>query len=64
MRRNEINTPAAAEEKNAQEPFSVSTYKIGHTTYTVNTYFNPKSKETLEDVLGRLIMKDIEKLSA
>lgn len=39
---------------------SVSEYKIGHTTYIVTTKFD-FSGERLEDLLKRLIFRDIEK---
>ena len=39
---------------------SVSKYKIGHTTYFVTTKFD-FSGERLEEVLKRLIFRDIEK---
>lgn len=42
---------------------SVSEYKIGHTTYVVTTKFD-FSGERLEDLLKRLIFRDIEKTAA
>lgn len=39
---------------------TVSEYKIGHTTYTVTTVFNPASKESLSDILKRLIIRECE----
>ncbi|MBQ9906509.1 MAG: transposon-encoded TnpW family protein, partial [Oscillospiraceae bacterium] len=39
-----------------------SEYKIGHTLYTVTTVFNPASKESLSDILKRLIIRESEKL--
>ena len=66
MRRNELlTTPAVA--NMAEQPVipdSVSVYKIGHTTYKVRRVFNLDCKETLEDVIKRLIIKDIDKLVA
>ncbi|MBO4378187.1 MAG: transposon-encoded TnpW family protein [Oscillospiraceae bacterium] len=41
---------------------TVSKYKIGHTVYTVTTVFNPASKESLSDILKRLIIRESEKL--
>ncbi len=41
---------------------TVSEYKIGHTLYTVTTVFNPASKESLSDILKRLIVRESEKL--
>ena len=66
MRNNELLTsPAVA--NTVQQPVipdSVSVYKIGHTTYKVRRVFNLDCKETLEDVIKRLIIKDIDKLAA
>ena len=68
MRENELitNTTVAntAETKNEPQPVSVSEYKIGHTTYIVRTFFNPNGTESLEEMVKRLIMKDVAKLSA
>ena len=41
---------------------SVSEYKIGHTTYRVTTTFNPTFRESLSDILKRLIARDCENL--
>ena len=41
---------------------TVSEYHIGHTLYTVTTVFNPASKESLSDILKRLITRDCENL--
>lgn len=41
---------------------SVSEYHIGHTTYRVTTTFNPAFRESLSDILARLITEDCEKL--
>ncbi len=68
MIRNELITNAVvantAETKNEPQPVSVSEYKIGHTTYIVRTFFNPNGTESLEEMVKRLIMKDVAKLSA
>ena len=68
MRENELitNTTVAdtAETKNEPQTVSVSEYKIGHTTYIVRTLFNPNGTESLEEMVKRLIMKDVAKLSA
>ena len=68
MRGNELITNAAvantAETKNEPQPVSVSEYKIGHTTYIVRTFFNPNGTESLEEMVKRLIIKDVAKLSA
>lgn len=39
---------------------TVSEYHIGHTIYTVTTVFNPASKESLSDILKRLIIRECE----
>ena len=41
---------------------SVSEYHIGHTIYRVKTVFNPTFRESLSDILARLITEDCEKL--
>ena len=40
---------------------SCSEYHIGQTTYLVKTYFNPDTNESLEDIINRLIAREIEK---
>ena len=40
---------------------TVSEYKIGHTLYTVTTVFNPASKESLSEIMKRLIIRESEK---
>ena len=46
---------------NTNTTFNVtSEYKIGHTLYTVTTVFNPASKESLSDILKRLIILECE----
>ena len=42
---------------------TVSEYHIGHTLYTVKTVFNPASKESLSEILKRLIIRESEKSS-
>ncbi len=39
---------------------SVSEYHIGHTAYMVKTTFNPAFRESLSDILKRLIIRDCE----
>ena len=39
---------------------NVSEYKIGRTTYIVKLVFNPASKESLSDILKRLIIRESE----
>ena len=41
---------------------SVSEYHIGHTIYRVKTVFNPAFRQSLSDILARLITEDCEKL--
>lgn len=41
---------------------SVTEYHIGHTIYRVRTVFNPSFRESLSDILARLITEDCEKL--
>ena len=40
----------------------VSEYHIGHTTYRVTTTFNPAFRQSLSDILARLITEDCEKM--
>ena len=55
-------TTTAVEKEKAENNFvTTSEYRIGHTTYTVTTVFNPASKESLSDILKRLIIRDCEK---
>ena len=46
----------------AEQRSQIYEYKIGHTIYTVELHFNLNSKETLEDIIKRLIKRDIEDL--
>lgn len=41
---------------------TVSEYHIGHTIYKVTTTFNPAFRESLSDILKRLITRDCENL--
>ena len=63
MKRN-VSSNNAAIEKNdtAMAITQPSEYKIGHTTYIVVTKFNTCG-ESLNDVLARLITKDIQKIA-
>lgn len=54
---NETNTTAVGAVSE-----SVSEYHIGHTTYRVKTVFNPAFRESLSDILARLITDDCEKI--
>ena len=57
------NNTTAVETEKADNPFTTtSEYKIGHTLYTVTTVFNPASKESLSDIMKRLIIRESEKL--
>ncbi len=57
------NNTTAVETEKADNAFtSKSEYKIGHTLYTVTTVFNPASKESLSEILKRLINRESEKL--
>ena len=51
----------AVDREKAETTFNAtSEYRIGHTTYTVTTVFNPASKERLSDILKRVIMRESE----
>ncbi|MBR6983716.1 MAG: transposon-encoded TnpW family protein [Ruminococcus sp.] len=56
------NTVAVEKEKIDNNFTTKSEYKIGHTLYTVTTVFNPASKESLSEILKRLIIHESEKL--
>ncbi|SDA32438.1 Transposon-encoded protein TnpW [Ruminococcus sp. YE71] len=57
-----MNNNTTAVEKKAVTTFNAtSEYKIGHTTYTVTTVFNPASKESLSEIMKRLIIRESEK---
>lgn len=38
-----------------------SEYKIGKTTYIVHIHFNLECSETLEDVLKRIMLREVER---
>ena len=57
------NTTAVDREKVETTFNTTSEYKIGHTTYTVTTVFNPASKESLSDILKRMIIRECDKSS-
>lgn len=63
MRRNVLltNTAIANEVTPLLAP-NISEYKIGHTTYIVETHFDFSCKETLDNIIKRLILKDVESL--
>ena len=53
----------AVDREKAETTFNAtSEYKSGHTTYTVTTVFNPASKESLSEIMKRLIIRESEKL--
>ena len=52
------NLETKKEERKEQNNSLVSEYKIGHTTYIVELHFNFDCGETLDDVVGRLMLKD------
>lgn len=55
------NNTSAVEKEKAETTFNAtSEYRIGRTTYTVTTVFNPASKESLSDILKRLIIRECE----
>ncbi|MBR1750429.1 MAG: transposon-encoded TnpW family protein [Ruminococcus sp.] len=57
------NNTTAVEREKADNTFTTkSEYRIGHTLYTVTTVFTPASKESLSDILKRLIIRESEKL--
>ena len=37
-------------------------YKIGNTTYTVTTTFSPEFKQSLADIIQRMIIRDSEEM--
>ena len=56
------NTTAVDREKADNTFTTTSEYKIGRTTYIVTLVFNPASKESLSEILKRLIIRESEKL--
>lgn len=57
------NNTTAVDREKAETTFNAtSEYKIGHTTYTVTTVFNPVSKKRLTDILQRLIDRECEEM--
>ena len=42
-------------------PQGTFTHKIGNTTYVVGVHFSKTSKETIDDKIERLIIRDLEK---
>ena len=62
MIRNVCRNTAVAGEDTTSLAQNISEYKIGHTTYIVETHFNLACKETLDDIIKRLILRDVEAL--
>ena len=62
MIRNVCRNTAIASRDNPSLAPNISEYKIGHTTYIVETHFNLGCKETLDDIIKRLILRDVEGL--
>ena len=62
MIRNVCRNTAVADENNPSLAPNISEYKIGHTTYIVETHFNFDCRDTLDDIIKRLISRDIERL--
>ena len=55
MRRNVSFDSTAVDQAN-----SISEYKIGNTTYIVELHFNFDCKETLDDIIKRLVTNNLE----
>ncbi len=62
MIRNVCRNTAVASKENTSLAQNISEYKIGHTTYIVETHFNLGCKETLDDIIKRLISRDVDSL--
>lgn len=62
MIRNVCRNTTVANENNPSLATNISEYKIGHTTYIVETHFNLCCKETLDDIIKRLISRDVDSL--
>ncbi|MBP3854543.1 MAG: transposon-encoded TnpW family protein [Ruminiclostridium sp.] len=61
MIRNELITNAAVA-NTAEQPVqtdNVTIYKFGRSVYKVRAHFNLECTETLTDVVGRLILQDL-----
>ncbi len=53
------NISMTSADETERKSLSPSEYKIGRTTYIVHTRFNLECKETLEDVLKRLMLREV-----
>lgn len=62
MIRNVCRNTGVASEVNPSLAPNISEYKIGHTTYIVETHFNLGCKETLDDIIKRLVTRDVDSL--
>ena len=62
MIRNVCRNTAVASKENTSLAQNISEYKIGHTTYIVETHFNLGCKETLDDIIKQLLSRDVERL--
>ena len=62
MIRNVWRNTAIASKDNPSLAPNISEYKIGHTTYIVETHLNLGCKETLDDIIKRLISRDVDSL--
>lgn len=58
-----VYTNSDVVEENTSLTKNISEYRIGHTTYVVETHFNLECGETLIDVLKRLMIREIQELS-
>jgi len=54
-----VNTAEMSDRNISLYSSNISEYKIGHTTYTVETHFNLDNGKTINDVIERLILRDI-----
>lgn len=62
MIRNVCRNTTVASKDNPSLATNISEYKIGHTTYIVEIHFNLGCRETLDDIIKRLILRDVEGL--
>lgn len=62
MIKNVCRNTTVANENSPSLAQNISEYKIGYTTYIVETHFNLGCKETLDDIIKRLISRDVEAL--
>ena len=59
LRRNEITPAAATTAEPPVQTDNVSIYRFGKAVYKVTAHFNLECTETLADVVGRLILQDL-----